>query len=81
MGIPEDFTGARWTIAEVAAQLGISRDAVEKWIRCGVRGVKLRSILIGTRRYVPQRALLAFLRETGNDLDAPAGPVAPLGGR
>ena len=38
-----------------------SRATIERWIRRGVRGVRLETILIGSRRFTTEAALRRFL--------------------
>jgi len=41
---------------------GCSRASVERWVRCGSRGVILESILICGKRYTSKEAINRFIR-------------------
>jgi hypothetical protein len=59
-----DFHSHRFTLTEVADQVGVHVKTVQRWAMCGVRGKQLRSILIGGRRYVLPRDLAEFLDDS-----------------
>ncbi|MGL6195486.1 MAG: DUF1580 domain-containing protein [Thermoguttaceae bacterium] len=42
----------------------VGRKAVERFIRSGVRGVQLETVLIGSRRFSSKQAIERFVRET-----------------
>lgn len=52
----------------------VGRTAIERWMRHGVRGIKLESILIGNRRFTSEEAILRFIEQTNEQHDA-AGRV------
>ena len=53
----------RFTFAEVGKKLEVSLSSVWRWHLGGVKGKKLKSILVGGRRYVTQAQLDEFLRQ------------------
>lgn len=42
----------------------VGRTALERWMRHGVRGVRLESILIGNRRFTSKEAIERFIQKT-----------------
>ncbi len=50
-----------YTIPEAAEYLGVTRQAVYKWMRQG----RLRFVIVGADRRIPESALLAFVRPGG----------------
>ncbi len=58
--------GTRYSISEAARLLHVHTATVWRWVLHGVRGRKLRSVLIGGRRYVLSQDLEEFLA-VGND--------------
>ena len=53
----------RFTLNAVADRLGVHLTTVWRWTLDGVRGRRLKTILIGGRRYVLEADLLTFLDE------------------
>jgi excisionase family DNA binding protein len=51
---------SRLSIQEVSNLLGVHCSTVERWIRSGVRGRVLPSVLVGGRRYVQREAIELF---------------------
>ena len=63
----------RLTINEVARQLNVHISTVFRWTLRGVRGRRLKSFLVGGRRYVGADDLVQFLRphqESRQDVDS-----------
>ena len=54
-------------------------NVVDRWRRCGVRGVRLPTTLIGGRRFTSTQAVAWFLARINENDRAPGQPVA-LGG-
>jgi len=52
----------------------VERGSLERWRRLGVRGVKLETVLIGSRRYVSQDAIDRFVAATQETDDQPTAP-------
>ena len=52
-----------WDLTEATNHLPIkcSRATIERWVRRGVRGVQLETVLIGNRRFTTEPALRRFL--------------------
>jgi hypothetical protein len=48
-----------------------------RWMSRGVRGVKLRTCLLGGRRYTSREALAEFIAETSRPAGAASEPTAP----
>lgn len=42
----------------------VGRTALERWMRHGIRGVRLESIFIGNRRFTSKEAILRFIQKT-----------------
>ena len=59
-----DFHFNRFTLTEVADQVGVHVKTVQRWTLRGVRGRQLRSSLIGGRRYVLPSDLAEFLEDS-----------------
>lgn len=53
----------RYTLREVAAILGVSLEAVKKYIDRGVAGVRLRCVFENGKRYVMDYQLDEFIRD------------------
>src|SRR5262249_8460860 len=70
---PIDLDAPRIEIRTVAKRTGVDLTTAWRWILKGVRGVKLKSIRVGARRFVLERDLAAFLAE----LSAPPPPPPP----
>jgi hypothetical protein len=51
----------RVSLSEVARDLGINISTVWRWTLRGVRGRKLRTVVVGGRRFVLRTDLAAFL--------------------
>ena len=49
----------------------VSRTALERWIRSGVRGIRLESILIGTRRFTSTEAIARFIEKSNRQQSLP----------
>jgi hypothetical protein len=62
----------RKTLLEVAEEVGIHESTVGRWITYGVRGRKLRSVMIGGRRYVLPSDLDLFLEQGTEEKLPPA---------
>ena len=63
----------RLTLNEVARQLNVHISTVFRWSFRGVRGRRLKSFLVGGRRYVAADDLAQFLRpqqESRQDVDS-----------
>ncbi len=66
----------RHTINQLARREGIHAATCWRWMLHGVRGVKLRSIRVGGRRFILESDWLAFSAALNADLaDAPADPT------
>lgn len=52
----------------------VGRTALERWMRHGVRGVRLESILIGNRRFTSEEAIQRFVERTNVVRDASGNP-------
>lgn len=61
--------GKRHSPNQLAARLGVHPATVWRWLLHGVRGRRLRSIMIGGRRYVLERDLQDFIA-AGDDRHA-----------
>lgn len=48
----------------------VGRTALERWMRDGVRGVRLESILIGSRRFTSEEAIARFIERTNQQQDS-----------
>ena len=59
-----DFHFNRFTLTEVADQVGVHVKTVQRWALSGVRGKQLRSFLLGGRRYVLPSDLAEFLEDS-----------------
>ena len=57
------LTEARLSIGEAAREAEVSLSSCWRWVLKGVRGVRLRTVLVGGRRYVLVSDLDAFLAE------------------
>lgn len=64
----------------VAAHVGVHLATAWRWVLRGVRGRRLRSVLIGGRRYVLRADLAAFLGDAVNGQSA-AHPAATVAGK
>jgi hypothetical protein len=51
----------RLTPAEVAKLCGVNLSTVNRWMKTGVRGIRLKFACIGKRRYISPEMLNAFL--------------------
>lgn len=51
----------------------VGRKAVERYIRTGVRGIRLSTVLIGHRRFTSVEEIGRWLRETNRQTDACQG--------
>lgn len=71
----QDIHHNRLTTAEVAEIVGVHVKTIQRWVLSGVRGKKLRSTLIGGRRFIYRRDLAGFLgdsiRETTRTPESP----------
>ena len=47
----------------------VSRTSLERWMRTGVRGIRLESIQIGHRRFVSIQAIERFIQRTNQPID------------
>ncbi len=47
----------------------VGRTALERWMRSGVRGVRLESLLIGSRRFTSKEAIARFIEQTNEPRD------------
>lgn len=71
---PADLVGSpRLSLRDAARLLGVSMATIWRWVRRPVRGARLKSYLVGGRRYVRQQDLQEFMRE----LEAGDVPRAP----
>ena len=59
----ELLNSERFTLAQVAERLGVHLTTVWRWALNGVRGRRLRSHLVGGRRYVTAGDLDLFLAD------------------
>ena len=57
----------RYTITQVARLLAVHPSTVWRWKLKGVRGVKLKTVVIGGTRYVLEMDLKAFLAALNGD--------------
>jgi Protein of unknown function (DUF1580). len=48
----------------------VGRTALERWMRDGVRGVRLESILIGSRRFTSVEAIARFVEQSNQQRDS-----------
>ena len=48
----------------------VGRTALERWMRDGVRGVRLESILIGSRRFTSLEAIASFVEQSNQQQDS-----------
>lgn len=61
---------SRWSPRQLAAEAGVHISTVWRWIQRGVRGRRLRSLVIGGRRWIAQTDFDAFIRlEPGDAAD------------
>jgi hypothetical protein len=68
--MPHESLQKRLTLADVAEQLQVHITTVHRWTHQGVRGNRLRSFLIGGRRYVDGDDLAWFLHpDNSHDCD------------
>ena len=58
----------RLSITHAAARLNVHVATVWRWIQHGVRGRRLRSVMVGGRRYIEVHELEAFLA-SGRDAE------------
>lgn len=60
---PEILGESLIDLTEATTRLPIkcSRATIERWVRCGVRGVRLETVLIGHRRFTSTEAIRRFL--------------------
>lgn len=54
----------RVTVTQLAKREGVNHSTVWRWINQGVRGVKLSTITVGGRDFVPDSLWEKFVRET-----------------
>lgn len=66
----EVFDNDRLTVNQVAKRLPVHVATVWRWVIRGVRGKRLNSHLVGGRRYIFGRDLLAFLAPASVDQSA-----------
>ncbi len=65
----------RMTVNQLARREGVHCATPWRWMQHGVRGVKLRSVRVGGRRYILQKHWQAFAAALNADLsDAPQTP-------
>ena len=62
----------RLTLNQVAKQLDVHIGTVHRWTLRGVRGKRLRSFLVGGRRYISRSDLERFIRPADQFLSAPS---------
>lgn len=62
----------KMTLLEVAAMADIHLSTVGRWVTYGVRGRKLRSVMVGGRRYVLPSDLDLFLEQGTEEKLPPA---------
>ncbi|MCA9259302.1 MAG: helix-turn-helix domain-containing protein [Planctomycetales bacterium] len=67
----EDLSRAL-SVPEVARKLRRDKATVYGWVSSGVRGVRLRSILVGGRRFVMPEAVEEFVAQLSAALDQAA---------
>jgi hypothetical protein len=60
----------RMTLAEVAAFCRLEIQAVRKWVRKGLRGVKLEAVQVGRTFFTSREALDRFIAATNPDQGA-----------
>ncbi|MFM9964928.1 MAG: DUF1580 domain-containing protein [Planctomycetaceae bacterium] len=66
----------RLTVNQLARREGIHAATAWRWMQHGIRGIRLRSIRVGGRRYILESDWLAFSAQLNADLaDAPAAPT------
>lgn len=66
------------TIAEAAKRLGVSLPTAWRYVLRGARGVKLASIAVGGRRYIPSPDALAdFISATTAAANGESIPTTP----
>ena len=66
----------RLTINEFARREKVHAATAWRWMQHGVRGIRLRSIRVGGRRFILESDWLAFSAALNADLaDAPADPI------
>ena len=62
----------RHTVSQLAIREGVHAATIWRWILTGVRGLKLRAVRVGGRRFVNEFDWLAFSAALNADLaDAP----------
>ena len=59
----------RMTLTQVAKELDVSVSTAWRWVTRGVKGRRLKSFLVGGRRFVTRRALNEFLRTSDESAD------------
>ena len=67
----------RLSINEAARRLGVHPSSLWRWILTGARGRKLRTFLVGGRRYILVADLEAFLAAGQEPLDREAKASSP----
>ena len=67
----------RLSINEAARRLGVHPSSLWRWILTGTRGRKLRTFLVGGRRYILVADLEAFLAAGQEPLDREAKASSP----
>lgn len=66
----------RWSVNQLARREGLHVSTCWRWMLHGVRGVKLRSVRIGGRRFILESDWQSFSAALNADLsDAPADPT------
>ena len=72
---PIETMNDRMTVNQLARREGVHVASPWRWMQHGVRGVRLRSIRVGGRRYITEADWLAFSASLNTDLtDAPQTP-------
>ncbi len=66
----------RLSVNQLARREGVHVATIWRWMLSGVRGIKLRAIRVGGRRFILESDWLAFSAALNADLaDAPADPT------
>jgi len=61
--VTAESLGNRMSVIEVATEYGVTDKTVRNWINHGVRGVRLASLRIGGRKFVPRESLTRFIED------------------